>query len=93
MRKKLLVTITLTGALALSLGTASAWAATTTPLCGYTDCTNTALHLHDGIAYQGHYYGDGHDHASTCSVTDCQQLGYHTHNTHHSRGHHGGHHC
>lgn len=92
MRKKFITTTILTGTLVFSLGTAAAWANTTTPLCSFTDCTNTALHLHDGVAYQGHYYGDGHGHNSSCAVNDCQQIGQHTHG-HHGRSHHSGRHC
>jgi hypothetical protein len=48
-------------------------------VCTVESCVKTGRHIHSGVYYAAHYYGDSHNYHDYCAVADCTLAGYHEH--------------
>jgi hypothetical protein len=55
-------------------------------VCKVESCVKTG-HIHIGVNYAAHYYGDGHDYHGYCAAADCTLTGYHEHDGAYSFSH------
>ena len=86
-KKKMILALTLTGALAVGASSVEVWARgggchrrqVSYALCEVEDCHTVGVHEHDDTYYCGHFIGDGHDYHEACSVEGCTLTCEHEH--------------